>query len=144
MTAALVHRGPDGSGTFFDREAGVGFGHRRLSIIDPSEAGRQPMWSRSGRHCITYNGEVYNAPEIRTDLERQGLRIDWRGSSDTEVVLEAIEALGLEKALARFHGMFAFALWDDEEQVLVSRSRSTRDQAPALRARELSAYRDRF
>ncbi len=118
MTATLVHRGPDASGSFFDRESGFGFGHRRLSIVDLSDAGRQPMWSRSGRHCITYNGEVYNAPEIRAELERQGLRIDWRGSSDTEVVLEAIEALGLEKALARFHGMFAFALWDDEMKSL--------------------------
>jgi asparagine synthase (glutamine-hydrolysing) len=118
MTATLVHRGPDGLGTFFDPEAGVGFGHRRLSIVDLSEAGRQPMWSRSGRHCITYNGEVYNAPEIRASLERQGLRVDWRGSSDTEVVLEAIEALGLERALASFHGMFAFALWDDEAKCL--------------------------
>ena len=99
MTATLVHRGPDASGSFFDRESGVGFGHRRLSIVDLSDAGRQPMWSRSGRHCITYNGEVYNAPEIRADLERDGFRIDWRGSSDTEVVLEAIEALGLERAL---------------------------------------------
>ena len=95
MTATLAHRGPDGLGTFFDRAAGIGFGHRRLSIVDLSDAGRQPMWSRSGHHCITYNGEVYNAPEIRADLQRQGHRIEWRGHSDTEVVLEAIEALGL-------------------------------------------------
>jgi len=118
MTATLVHRGPDASGSFFDLESGVGFGHRRLSILDLSEAGRQPMWSRSGRHCITYNGEVYNAPEIRANLEREGFRIDWRGHSDTEVVLEAIEALGLRGALKRFHGMFAFALWDDEAKSL--------------------------
>jgi asparagine synthase (glutamine-hydrolysing) len=118
MTATLVHRGPDGSGTFFDREAGVGFGHRRLSILDLSDAGRQPMWSRSGRHCISYNGEVYNAPEIRGDLQRQGHRIEWRGHSDTEVVLEAIEVLGLERALEQFCGMFAFALWDQEAKRL--------------------------
>jgi asparagine synthase (glutamine-hydrolysing) len=118
MTATLVHRGPDGLGTVFDQSTGFGFGHRRLAIVDLSDAGRQPMWSQSGRHCITYNGEVYNAREIRADLEREGLRIDWRGSSDTEVVLEAIEALGLERALARFHGMFAFALWDDEMKSL--------------------------
>jgi asparagine synthase (glutamine-hydrolysing) len=118
MTASLVHRGPDASGTFFHREAGIGFGHRRLSIVDLSDAGRQPMWSRSGRHCITYNGEVYNAPEIRTELERQGFRIEWRGTSDTEVVLEAIEAWGLERALTQFHGMFAFALWDDDTKCL--------------------------
>ena len=118
MTATLVHRGPDASGGFFDCESGVGFGHRRLSIVDLSDRGQQPMWSRSGRHCITYNGEVYNAPELRADLERQGLRIEWRGRSDTEVVLEAIEALGLEKALRRFHGMFAFGLWDAKEKQL--------------------------
>jgi asparagine synthase (glutamine-hydrolysing) len=118
MTATLVHRGPDGSGTFFDREAGIGFGHRRLSIVDLSDAGRQPMWSRSGRCCISYNGEVYNAPEIRADLQRQGHRIEWRGHSDTEVVLEAIEVFGLERALGLFRGMFAFALWDHEAKRL--------------------------
>jgi len=118
MTATLVHRGPDASGGFFDRDSGVGFGHRRLSIVDLSDRGQQPMWSRSGRHCITYNGEVYNAPELREELERLDTRIEWRGHSDTEVVLEAIEALGLEEALRRFHGMFAFALWDAQEMRL--------------------------
>jgi asparagine synthase (glutamine-hydrolysing) len=118
MTATLVHRGPDASGIFFDRDTGVGFGHRRLSILDLSDRGRQPMWSHSGRHCITYNGEVYNAPEIRARLERRGFRIEWRGHSDTEVVLEAIEALGLQRALEEFRGMFAFALWDSETRRL--------------------------
>ena len=118
MTATLVHRGPDASGIFFDRDSGVGFGHRRLSILDLSDRGQQPMRSHSGRHCIVYNGEVYNAPEIRVDLERQGSTISWRGHSDTEVILEAIEALGLRAALERFHGMFAFALWDSEEKRL--------------------------
>lgn len=118
MTSALVHRGPDGAGVFFDPEAGIGLGHRRLAIVDLSDAGQQPMTSRSGRYRISYNGEVYNAPEIRADLERQGVAVEWRGSSDTEVVLEAIEAFGLEAALARFHGMFAFALWDNETKSL--------------------------
>lgn len=118
MTGTLVHRGPDASGTFCDRTAGIGFGHRRLSILDLSERGRQPMWSHSGRYCITYNGEVYNAPEIRDELEQRGFRIDWRGHSDTEVVLEAIEALGLKAALGHFCGMFAFALWDGESKRL--------------------------
>lgn len=118
MTATLVHRGPDAEGVFFDAEAGVGFGHRRLSILDLSEHGQQPMWSRSGRYCITYNGEVYNAPEIRADLEREGVRVAWRGHSDTEVVVEAIDALGLEPAVRLFRGMFAFALWDAEARQL--------------------------
>jgi asparagine synthase (glutamine-hydrolysing) len=118
MTASLAHRGPDGTAAFFDSGSGIAFGHRRLSIIDLSDQGRQPMWSRSGRLCITYNGEVYNAPEIRAELERQGLGVAWRGHSDTEVVLEAIEALGMEAALERFRGMFAFAVWDAEEKQL--------------------------
>ncbi|MFZ1866090.1 MAG: asparagine synthase (glutamine-hydrolyzing), partial [Polyangiales bacterium] len=118
MTGTLAHRGPDGSGTFFDDETGLGFGHRRLSIVDLSNAGQQPMWSQSGRCCITYNGEVYNAAEIRAYLEEQRLGIGWRGHSDTEVVLEAIEALGLEQAVQRFRGMFAFALWDSEARHL--------------------------
>jgi len=124
MTAKLTHRGPDASGMFFDRETGIGFGHRRLSIVDLSERGQQPMWSHSGRYCIAYNGEVYNAPEIRSDLERQGWPVAWRGHSDTEVVLEAIEALGLQAALERFVGMFAFALWDrDTRRLFLVRDR---------------------
>jgi len=124
MTAKLTHRGPDASGMFFDRTTGIGFGHRRLSIVDLSERGQQPMWSHSGRYCIAYNGEVYNAPEIRSDLERQGWPGAWRGHSDTEVVLEAIEALGLQAALERFVGMFAFALWDrDAKRLFLVRDR---------------------
>jgi len=112
MSAKLVHRGPDASGAFVDPKNGIGFGHRRLSILDLSERGHQPMLSHSGRYCIAYNGEVYNAPEVRDALDREGPRRAWRGHSDTEVVLEAIEAWGLEEAVSRFHGMFAFGLWD--------------------------------
>ena len=118
MTATLLHRGPDASGFFVDPDDGMGFGHRRLSILDLSEQGSQPMWSRSGRYCITYNGEVYNAPELRADLERNGWVVPWRGHSDTEVVLEAIEALGLREAVGRFNGMFAFGLWDHHSKSL--------------------------
>lgn len=118
MTETLVHRGPDGSGSFFDRKAGLGLGHRRLSIVDLSEQGKQPMWSRSGRYCVSYNGEIYNAPEIRSELTDGGWAPDWRGHSDTETMVEAIEAWGLECALERFRGMFAFALWDAERRKL--------------------------
>ena len=118
MTETLVHRGPDAEGAFFDPGSAVGLGHRRLSIVDLSDAGRQPMRSKSGRYHITYTGEVYNAPEIRAELDRLGRGIPWTGHSDTEVVLEAIEAMGLEAALRRFRGMFAFALWDREERSL--------------------------
>lgn len=118
MTATLVHRGPDASGAFFDRDHGIGFGHRRLSILDLSDRGRQPMWSHSGRYCIAYNGEVYNAPEIRACLEQRGIGSKWQGHSDTEVILESIEALGLHDAVRSFRGMFAFALWDRESKRL--------------------------
>ena len=119
MAETLIHRGPDASGIFFDSETGIGFGHRRLSILDLSERGQQPMWSHSGRYCITYNGEVYNAPEIRADLRTQGFGIEWRGHSDTEVLLEAVEVFGLRGALEKFRGMFAFALWDSETRRLL-------------------------
>lgn len=118
MLSTIVQRGPDAAGFAFARSSGVAFGHRRLSILDLSERGAQPMWSRSGDHCIVYNGEVYNAPEIRRELDGQGIGVDWRGHSDTEVVLEAIEFLGLEEALTRFRGMFAFALWDHKRKRL--------------------------
>ena len=118
MTNTLTHRGPDGSDIFFDGKSGIGFGHRRLSIVDLSAAGKQPMWSHSGRYCITYNGEIYNAPELRTELESRGIEGAWRGHSDTEVLLEAIEAFGLRDALSKCHGMFALGLWDAQTQQL--------------------------
>lgn len=114
MGAALAHRGPDDVGTFFDQSAGLGFSFRRLSIIDLSPAGHQPMTSASGRYVIIFNGEVYNFEEIRAELGQHA----WKGHSDSEVMLEAIERWGLEPALQRFVGMFAFALWDREERRL--------------------------
>ncbi|HKD78930.1 MAG TPA: asparagine synthase (glutamine-hydrolyzing) [Candidatus Angelobacter sp.] len=114
MGAALAHRGPDDSGCFFESATGLGMAFRRLSIIDLSPEGHQPMTSASGRFVIIFNGEVYNFEEIRTELP--GGR--WRGHSDTEVILEAIERWGLEPALKRFVGMFAFALWDGQEKQL--------------------------
>lgn len=117
MTRAISHRGPDDDGHFHDAPAGIALGHRRLSIIDLSPLGHQPITSPSGRYVMVYNGEVYNHVTLRPELERQG--VVFRGHSDTEVMLAAIECWGLEKALARFVGMFAFALWDRASQSLV-------------------------
>lgn len=112
MGDALSHRGPDGKGTWIHAGGELGFAHRRLSIIDLSSAGCQPMESQSGRFVITFNGEIYNYGEVRAELAGHV----FRGHSDTEVLLAGIEAWGLEATLARCIGMFAFALWDEREQ----------------------------
>jgi asparagine synthase (glutamine-hydrolysing) len=116
MTATLLHRGPDSGGAWSDAEAGVFFGHRRLAIVDLTADGAQPMLAASGRYVITYNGEIYNFGELRAELEQAGRT--FRGHSDTEVMLVAIEQWGLRAALLRFTGMFAFALWDREQRQL--------------------------
>lgn len=115
MGTAVRHRGPDDSGIFQDRETGIGFVHRRLAILDLSPAGHQPMFSVSGRYIIIFNGEIYNFEKIRADLGEQH---SWKGHSDTEVMLAAIERWGLDAAVQRFVGMFAFALWDGMEKKL--------------------------
>jgi asparagine synthase (glutamine-hydrolysing) len=116
MTARLRHRGPDADGFWSDRDAGVAFGHRRLSVIDLSDAGRQPMLSSDGRFVVTFNGEIYNYKLLRQELEREGKR--FTGNSDTEVLLSLIERWGLEKALQRSNGMFAIGLWDRRNRTL--------------------------
>jgi asparagine synthase (glutamine-hydrolysing) len=107
MCDALVHRGPDDAGEWVDAETGVALGFRRLAILDLSPAGHQPMASRSGRYVATLNGEIFNFEELRRELAGP-----WRGHSDTEVMLAAFEAWGVEAALQRFIGMFAIAVWD--------------------------------
>ena len=116
MTDAMVHRGPDSSGYWHDNEAGMALGHRRLSIVDLSEAGHQPMLSADGRWVLTYNGEIYNADDLRSELEARGAR--FRGHSDTEVLVEAFALWGVEATLPRLIGMFAFAAWDSRERRL--------------------------
>lgn len=123
MASTLEHRGPDDSGRWCDPEVGIALGHRRLAVVGLGEAGAQPMVSHSGRWVIAYNGEAYNFRELRRELEQVG--VVFRGTSDTEVLVEAIDRWGLQQAIERTDGMFAFAAWD--------RSR-----------RRLSLVRDRF
>lgn len=119
MAAALRHRGPDDAGLWTDPAAGLALGHRRLAIVDLSPAGHQPMLSASGRYVIAFNGEIYNHRALRRELEQaELLQQPWRGQSDTETLLAAIEAWGLTAALQRAAGMVALALWDRQERVL--------------------------
>jgi len=116
MTETIHHRGPDAGAVWVDASAGIGLGHRRLSIIDLSPAGAQPMHSACGRYVLAYNGEAYNAEDLRPDLLALGY--SFRGHSDTEILLYACAAWGVEEATRRLNGMFAFALWDRQERTL--------------------------
>jgi len=120
MSASITYRGPDDEGHWTCDTAGIGLGHRRLSIVDLSPAGRQPMESACRRYIMTFNGEIYNFAEIKGRLEREdsALSKQWKGTSDTEVALAAISRWGVMRSLESFAGMFAFALWDRKEQVL--------------------------
>ena len=124
MASAIAHRGPDDEGVWIEPREGVVFAHRRLSIIDLSPAGHQPMASAHNRYVIAFNGEIYNHLELRKKLEKDGLAPSWRGHSDTETILGLIEAYGLDACLKLLVGMFAFALWDREENaVFLARDR---------------------
>ena len=127
ISRVLAHRGPDDKGFWIEDNGSIALGHRRLSIVDLSPAGHEPMHSASGRWVITFNGEIYNHAELRKELEAEGCVPEkgWRGHSDVETLLEAIDRWGLEETLGRCAGMFAFALWD-------------------RRTRSLKLVRDRF
>jgi asparagine synthase (glutamine-hydrolysing) len=119
MTKTLLHRGPDDFGTWVNGEHGVGLGHRRLSIIELSHSGSQPMRSRSGRYIISFNGEIYNHLELRQKLPAYASGgLSWNGFSDTETLLALIEEYGFELTLKMLVGMFSFALWDEGENIL--------------------------
>ena len=116
MADALAYRGPDSHDIWVDAAGGFATGHRRLAIVDLTPTGAQPMHSACGRYVISYNGEVYNAPELKPDLEARGIR--FRGHSDTEVIVEGCAAWGVKATCERLIGMFAFALWDRQERRL--------------------------
>ncbi|MFO0468265.1 MAG: asparagine synthase (glutamine-hydrolyzing), partial [Bacteroidota bacterium] len=118
MTRTLTHRGPDESNIWQDHVSGISFGHQRLSILELSNAGSQPMFSANGRFALVYNGEFYNHLACRKGLAESGFSVSWKGSSDSETLIEMISALGLEKTLKLITGMFSLALWDKMEKKL--------------------------
>ena len=124
MTETLVRRGPDDSGHWVDSKIGLAMGHRRLSILDLSSAGSQPMHSTCGRYVLVYNGEIYNHLELRRELDSLKGNLYWRGHSDTETLLAGLSVWGIEKTLSRLNGMFAFALFDTlKNQLTLARDR---------------------
>ena len=118
MADRIVHRGPDDSGVWADAEACIAFAHRRLSIVDLSPAGHQPMHSACGRYVLIFNGEIYNHFALRSELRKAGCDPEWRGHSDTETLLASFAFWGVSATLQRAVGMFAFALWDRRERCL--------------------------
>ena len=118
MSDRLIHRGPDGAGLWCSNARDIGLVHRRLAILDLSEAGTQPMHSLCGRFVIVFNGEIYNHLDMRMALERDQGPIAWRGHSDTETLLAGISHWGLCETLKRSYGMFALAVWDSERRTL--------------------------
>lgn len=119
ISKPISHRGPDDSGSWCDVDSGLGLAHRRLAILDLSPAGHQPMTSPSGKFIIVFNGEIYNHREIRKEIEESGKAPNWRGHSDTETILTGFDIWGIEATLRRAIGMFAFAVWDKSEKILI-------------------------
>jgi asparagine synthase (glutamine-hydrolysing) len=115
MSDKIANRGPDDFGVWFDENSQIGLGHRRLSIIDLSPAGAQPMLSASGRYSIAFNGEIYNYLQLRKEM---GAQLSWRGHSDTETLLAGFDIWGIQETIERTVGMFAFAVWDKKNHVL--------------------------
>jgi asparagine synthase (glutamine-hydrolysing) len=118
MNECMIYRGPDASGVWSSDDRTVVLGHRRLAIVDLTETGAQPMLSNNGRYAISYNGEIYNCDLIKKKLLAEGKVVAFRGTSDTEVLLEAISAYGLESTLRQIKGMFALAVYDRQEKEL--------------------------
>jgi asparagine synthase (glutamine-hydrolysing) len=124
MGASISYRGPDGAGCWIDHESGVGLSHRRLSIMDLSEAGHQPMCSPCGRYVLVFNGEIYGHEVLRRNLELEGGAFNWHGHSDTETLLAAFRHWGVVRTLQKINGMFALALWDaDFNRLFLARDR---------------------
>lgn len=118
MNDSIAHRGPNDSGIWQDNEAGIGLAHRRLSIVDLSPAGHQPMLSGLGRYVLAFNGEIYNHLILRAELQSSGNAPVWRGHSDTETLLAGFDAWGIEATVIKAIGMFAFAVWDKQTRQL--------------------------
>ena len=116
---AIKCRGPDDAGIWSDKPAGFALAHRRLSIIDISAGGHQPMISPCGRFVLVYNGEIYNHWDLCAELEGVGGQIDWRGHSDTEILFAGLRHWGVDGALKQLNGMFAFGVWDNDKRILV-------------------------
>jgi asparagine synthase (glutamine-hydrolysing) len=124
MTDAIRHRGPDSEGFWYELNYQVALGHRRLAILDLTESGHQPMLSDDDRYVIAFNGEIYNHLEIRQEIESAIPTIIWKGHSDTETLLKAIQVFGWEETLQKLVGMFAIALWDQwEKELTLARDR---------------------
>lgn len=118
MAGAIRSRGPDDMGVWTDQEAGIGLAHRRLAIVDLSPAGHQPMHSPSGRYAVVYNGEIYNHGKVRKQLEENGQAPAWKGHSDTETLVAALDSWGIRETIRQCVGMFALAIWDRRERAL--------------------------